>query len=396
MEVLDRYLHLCNYVQMLTGAHSTLLHVASSQFVAPVFAEACQQEPLHCNAYNTHLYGAYEAERWDGKYIYYCPRGYTFVAATPAAQNSLMEYCIVVGPIIMANDDDPFEDPLNIADPVSTVPRMTTKQVRALSEMLAIAINACTMEFLPADTASGNQAEFLQMMYDLTTTQQPKLYPIESERQLQEYVRTGNRIEAQKLLNELLAHIYRQAENDSARIKTRARELLILMGRAAIDGGADVDEILNLCQQYSHEVESLRGIEMLNRWIGAILNKFISFVFDFNDIKHQNVVFKATAYIKENLGDKISLDQVAEQVYLSKSYFCRIIKEELNCTFTEYVNRLRVERSKYLLRNTDVSIAEIANTVGFGDQSYFTRIFKKQTGVAPGKYREQGWTKKPQ
>ena len=138
-------------------------------------------------------------------------------------------------------------------------------------------------------------------------------------------------------------------------------------------------------------MESLKGIEALNRWIGAILNKFISFVFDFNDIKHQNVVFKATAYIKANLADKITLDKVAEKVYLSKSYFCRIIKEELNCTFTEYVNRLRIDRSKYLLRNTDVSIAEIASAVGFGDQSYFTRIFKRQTGISPGKYREQGW-----
>ena len=73
---------------------------------------------------------------------------------------------------------------------------------------------------------------------------------------------------------------------------------------------------------------------------------------------------------------------------MSKSYFCRIIKEELGCTFTEYVNRLRIERSKVLLRSSGISIAEVACAVGFDDQSYFTRIFKKQTGVAPGKYRE--------
>ena len=161
------------------------------------------------------------------------------------------------------------------------------------------------------------------------------------------------------------------------------------MSRAAIDGGADVDEIFNLCYRYEREVDSFGNVEALNRWIGAILHKFISFVFDFNDIKHQNVIFKTTAYIKEHLTDKLSLDQAAEQVYLSKSYFCRIIKDELGCTFTEYVNRLRIERSKTLLRGTGMPIAEIACAVGFDDQSYFTRIFKKQTGMAPGKYREQ-------
>ncbi len=394
MELLDRYLRLCEYIQELTTVHTALMDVPSGTFVVPAFTDTCPLEPAQCSAYKTHFYGACEAERWDGKYIYYCPRGFTFVAATAAFLEGPMEYCVIAGPIIMTNDNEPFEDPLNSVCATPEVPRMTTRQVRALSETLSMAVNACTMETLPPDVDSGSQAELLQMMYDLTTAPHAKVYPIESERQLQEHIRTGNKAAAQHLLNELLAYIFDQSENDVVRMKSRARELLILMGRAAIDGGADVDEILNLCQQYANEVESLSGVEMLNRWIGAILNKFISFVFDFNDIKHQNVIFKATAYIKENLADKISLDKAAERVYLSKSYFCRIIKEELNCTFTEYVNRLRIDRSKYLLRNTDVPIAEIASAVGFGDQSYFTRIFKRQTGIAPGKYREQGWSKK--
>ena len=66
------------------------------------------------------------------------------------------------------------------------------------------------------------------------------------------------------------------------------------------------------------------------------------------------------------------------------------MKSELGCTFTEYVNRLRIERSCRLLRTTRLSVAEISLAVGFEDQSYFTRIFKKQLGQSPGKYREQG------
>lgn len=394
MEFLDRCLCLCEYIQTLAKVHTTLLNVSQGRFELPVFSEACLLEPAHCNAFHTHYYGACEAERWDGKYIYYCPRGYTFIAATPTSLNIPMEQCIIAGPIIMTNDDEPFEDPLNAADGSQTVPRMTTKEVRALSETLSMAVNACTMDTLPPAVDSGRQAELLQMMYNLTADPHAKKYPIENERQLQEHIRSGNKDGAQHELTELLAYVFNQTENNSVRIKSRAQELLILMGRAAIDGGADVDEILNLCQKYANEVENLQGVETMNRWIGAILNKFISYVFDFNDIKHQNVIFKATAYIKENLADKISLDMIADRVYLSKSYFCRIIKEELNCTFTEYVNRLRIDRSKYLLRNTSIPIAEIASIVGFGDQSYFTRVFKRQTGVAPGKYREQGWSKK--
>lgn len=394
MELYDRCLHLCGHIQTLTGVHTALLNVRDKCFASEPFRGSCQLSGAGCNAYHTHLYGAYEAERWDGKYIYYCPCGLTFVAATPLFTNSPMEYCLIIGPIVMSNDDDPDDDVTMEPEALSVLPRMTTAQVRALSELVAAALSSFSIDLLPPDVDSGSQASFLQMMYDLTTDIPSRLYPIENERQFQEYIRTGNKAAAQELLNTLLAHIYARAGTDIPQIKSRIQELLVLMSRAAIDGGADVDEILGLCQHYASEVDSLTGIEALNRWIGAILHKFISFAFDFNNIKHQNVIFKTNAYIKEHLAEKISLDQAAEQVYLSKSYFCRIIKEELGCTFTEYVNRIRVDRSKALLRSSGMPIAEIACAVGFDDQSYYTRIFKKQVGVSPGKFREQAVQKR--
>lgn len=391
MELYDRCLHLCQHIQTLTGVHTTLLDLHAKAFSIPPFHADCDLHPTRCNAFTTHLYGAYEAERWDGKYIYYCPRGLTFIATPPLLTVETMEYCLITGPILMSNDaDEPFDDPLANPDPLEQVPRLTTAQTRSLSELVAAAVSSLSFEMLPPDVDSGNQASILQMMYDLSSDEgSPRDYPIESERQLQAHVRSGNKQAAQELLNELLVHLYCAAGNDLQTIKARIRELLVLMSRAAIDGGADVDEIFNLCCRYEQQVDSFDSPEVLNRWVGSILHKFISFVFDFNDIKHQNVIFKTTAYIKEHLNEKLSLDQVAEQVYLSKSYFCRIIKDELGCTFTEYVNRLRIERSKTLLRTTGSSIAEIACAVGIDDQSYFTRIFKKQTGVAPGKYREK-------
>ncbi len=389
LELLDCCLHQCNHIQTLTGVHTALLNVRELKFVSSPFRTGCQANHLACNASSIHLYGAYEAERWDGKYIYYCPCGLTFVAATPSLPNTPMEYCIIAGPIIMSNHDDPYEGTLPDEASSPDIPRMTTAQVRALSEVMAAVVASFVGDILPADVDSGNQATFLQMMYDLTTDEHSKDYPIESERKFQEYIRTGDKAGAQKLLNELLAYIYSYAGNNIPNIKSRIQELLVLMGRAAIDGGADVDEILSLCQRYASEVNTLEGIEALNRWIAAILHKFINFAFDFRNIKHQNVIFKTNAYIKDHLTEKISLDLVADQVYLSKSYFCRVIKEELGCTFTEYVNRIRVDRSKTLLRSTTMSIAEIACAVGFDDQSYYTRVFKKQTGIAPGKYREQ-------
>lgn len=392
MDMRERCLQLCRHVQTLTGVHTTVLDLSMKQFLRPPFRDTCALHPNGCNAILTHLYGAYEAERWDGKYIYYCPRGLVFIATLPMAVGQETAYCLISGPILMTNtvDEDAFEDALTNANDPKEIPRLTTAQARSLSELMATAVSSFQLESAAPDVDSGRQAAMLQRMYELSNGEEVHGYPIETERRLQEHIRSGDKDAAHALLNELLVHIYYAADGDLAVIKARVRELLVLMNRAAIDGGADVDEIMDLCSRYEQEVDSMNSMESLNRWLGSILHKFVSFVFDFNDIKHQNVVFQTTAYIKAHLTDKLSLDQVAEHVYLSKSYFCRIIKEELGCTFTEYVNRLRVERSKILLSGTSMSIAEIACAVGFDDQSYFNRIFKKQTGVAPGSYRKKG------
>lgn len=388
MEIVERCIDLCQHITTLTGVHCTLLNSLTESFAMPPFQSGCALESGPCSAFHTHLFGSYEAQRWEGKYLYYCPRGLVFIAAVPYTPGIAADHCIIAGPIIMTSGiEDPFEDPLQDPKSLKNVPRMTTAQVRSLSELLSAAVSSYPESWQP-DMASANSAGMMQMMYDYAVDQQPKDYPIESERQLQEYIRSGNKKAAQRLLNELLAKLYASTWNDLDLSKPRIRELLVLMNRAAIDGGADVDEIFTLCRRYEREIDTFDRIEDLNRWLGMILHQFIGLVFDFNAIKHQNVIFKITAYIKEHLSERISLDEAAAQAHLSKSYFCRILKSELGCTFTEYVNRLRIERSKSLLFSSRMSIVEISLEVGFEDQSYFNRIFKKQTGLSPRKYRE--------
>lgn len=389
MELQEQALHFCAHIETLTGAHSTMLDLPAADFCAPPFRCNCALKNGVCDAYQTHLYGSYEAERWDGKYIYYCPRGFVFIATTLRQPGAATEYCLITGPFIMSNsDEDAFEDDAIEPDPLDGVPRLTTAQARALNELVHAVCGYLTGVPATPDVDSGRQAEILQMMYDLSEQATPASYPLDSERKLQQQIRDGDKEGSQKLLNELLCQLYFVSGTNLEIFKARVRELLTLMSRAAIDGGADVNEVFSLCYHCEKEVDNFRDFEALNIWLGAMLHKFISFVFDFTEIKHQNVIRKTASYIKEHLADKLTLEQAAEQVYLSKSYFCRILKDELGCTFTEYVNRLRIERSKMYLRETTMPIAEIACAVGFDDQSYFTRIFKRHVGTSPGKYRD--------
>lgn len=358
-------------------------------FCAPPFRCNCALKNGVCDAYQTHLYGSYEAERWDGKYIYYCPRGLVFIATTLRQPGTATEYCLITGSFIMSNsDEDAFEDDIMDPDPLDGVPRLTTAQARALNELAHAVCGYLTGAPATPHVDSGRQAEILQMMYDLSEQPTPASYPLDSERRLQQQIRDGDKEGSQNLLNELLCQLYFVSGTNLEIFKTRMRELLTLMSRAAIDGGADVNEVFSLCYHCEKEVEHFHDFEALNIWLSVMLHKFISFVFDFTKIKHQNFIRKTASYIKEHLADKLTLKQAAEQVYLSKSYFCRILEDELGCTFTEYVNRLRIERSKIYLWESTMPIAEIACAVGFDDQSYFTRIFKRHAGTSPGKYRD--------
>lgn len=387
MDFQQQCLHYCNFVQTLTGTHCTLIRIPDGSFCSEPFRTVCDN--YQCNASHTHLYGAYEAERWDGKYIYYCPRGLVFIATMVHDPDNQGDLCMITGPIVMANSlDDPYEDNILSLENVEGIPRMTTQQTRALSELLRAAVGYLSQEDRAPNVDSGRQAQLLNTMYDLYSSAEAAEYPIDSERQLQQSIRAGDKEGSQLLLNVLLSGLYLACGNDLAKIKQHVHSLLVLMSRAAIDGGADVNDIFRLSQSYEPEIEKLRNLEELNRWLSMVLHRFINFVFDFNDIKHHNVIYQTTAYIKENLAEKLTLEDAAEHVSLSKSYFCRILKDELGYTFTEYVNHLRVERAKLYLRDSTMSIADIAYAVGFDDQSYFTRIFKKLTNVSPGQYRK--------
>lgn len=389
----EQCLRMCNHISVATGTTCVLLDLMNRKFEGQPFLYSCNMKENHCEAITTHLYGAYEAERWGDKYIYYCPRGLIFIATPVHPDNGMIQYCLLTGPIIMDNfpDDKMYGGVMDLTG-LEKVPSMTTAQTRAFSELIHSAVNALAGKAQQPDVDSGSHAEMLQMMYDISREMSdlPKTrYPIDSERELQQLIRQGDRDGVQKLLNELLGYVYFASGADFKVLKSRVNELLVVMSRAAIEGGGDVNQIFGLNDSYSREIEQLRDMESLSVWLGMVAHKFISCMFDFSEVKHRDIMFKITEYIKQNLAEKLTIEQAAAHVYMSKSHLSRILRREMGCTFTEYVNRLRVERSKLSLISGRMSLAEIAVSVGFEDQSYFTRIFKKVTGVTPGKYREQ-------
>ena len=93
------------------------------------------------------------------------------------------------------------------------------------------------------------------------------------------------------------------------------------------------------------------------------------------------------SYVNEHYTEKLSLEEVADQVGFSREYFCRFFKKHMGITFLRYLNEVRISHAGRLLMNTDMSISEVMNKIGFTNQTIFNRLFKEIYGLTPRQAR---------
>ncbi|RED65537.1 response regulator [Cohnella lupini] len=104
---------------------------------------------------------------------------------------------------------------------------------------------------------------------------------------------------------------------------------------------------------------------------------------------NKQLIDKSIAYISANYTSEISLQQLANLVHMSKNYFCLQFKQHTGLNFIDYLIRLRIGKAKELLRNHGLKIYEVAERAGFNDVKYFSKLFKRMTGLSPVDYRER-------
>ena len=372
---------------------------ASKDFHSSCPCEFCTRcgfgEQGKCSYITAHQYGCYEAERFGGSYIYYCPARLIFFSAV-IYNGAIPVYAFVTGPFLsegrpggIAAEDKPLKDEMLLsAEILGTLPRRSWAEIQSLSNLqrgIAIALSGNHFN------SSGLRDPSLLSSYKLTesmNTSDENPYPVEIENKLIKMIVSGSKDDARRLINELLGKLYFGSNHSFLQIKLRAQELVVLFSRASIEGGADVKQIFGKYHDYILQISYCESFESLSDVLTVIFNRFVSYVFDFEMFEHADIARKLVSYINENYYKKISLEDASRHVALSPSYLSTIFKLEFNTGFTEYVTMVRIRKSRELLSNPRLSLAEIADLVGYNDQSYFTKVFVKINGVSPGQYRK--------
>lgn len=129
--------------------------------------------------------------------------------------------------------------------------------------------------------------------------------------------------------------------------------------------------------------EAKHRIEQMERLVDTKLLETVG-----QEKRYNAQVQEAIHYLDTHLHEPLTMRDIADHLHLNASYFSVLFKEQTGLTFSEYLTRRRVQRAKEMLTNTQLTIAEIAEQVGYQTAKYFVKVFRSIEDTSPGQYRK--------
>lgn len=352
----------------------------------------------------THADASKKAIDLGEPYIFSCHANLNHIVFPLINQNALFG-SILAGPFLMVEADSvmieeisrhyPFTttELLELYDESKFLEIIPPARVTYLSKMIYYMFSGLISDSRQQLTINQNKLhqqsrinESIQM-YKTAGILERRDYPYDKERMLVARLKSGDIEEAKGLLNDLLGYVFFSEGSNLEVVKSRSLELCSLLSRAAIEGGGASDRILKINNQLLTVIPHLNNIEDLCYKLQEAIDIFNGCIFEYTQAKNNDAVKKAIRYIVSNFSMPLTLEAVAEHVHLNPAYFSTLFKRSTGSSFREYLNMIRIEESKRLLSNTEYSLIDIAVAVGYENQSYFSKVFKKHTGLTPGQFR---------
>jgi AraC-like DNA-binding protein/ligand-binding sensor protein len=356
-----------------------------------IINKASDMRSAPCN--KLHVNAIKEAHHFGGSHIYMCEMGFMFWTSPLYSNGKFIG--AVIGSGFSGLERRETMDALyarsrgtasreEMEERTDLFARAESERIKSLAEMLLI----CA-EYL--STGSGESVSTVKK------SGPSPAYPMDKERLLLAALRRGDHETGRKILNELLEVLFYANSGPFGFMQFRAIELVVPLSRAAMkprisDQGAPAASpydaaLLEANNRYFRCIQEAKNIEELTDMLHIIVERMSAQIFSFQGMCHASVLRKAERFIWDNYTRKISLQEIAAAAGLSAPYFSTIFKEEMGENLSSYLNRLRVEKARHMLAETDLTLTEIASACGFEDQSWFSKIFKSFTGISPGKYR---------
>jgi AraC-like DNA-binding protein len=211
---------------------------------------------------------------------------------------------------------------------------------------------------------------------------------LEEESLLVTAIRAGDRGRARSSVNRILVGIYHRGGGDLERTRAQLVELLVLMGRTAIESGSSRPFVGR-----DDPVASLAAVQD-EVAMAKILRIGVERVFD--ALEHHRatpaeaLAQKALRIISDRCAEDLSRPMLAKAVGVSQPRLTKLLRTATGRGLSDLVQRARIDAARQMLEQTDQDLLTIALAVGFSDASYFTKVFRRQTGMTPSAWRARG------
>ena len=196
---------------------------------------------------------------------------------------------------------------------------------------------------------------------------------------------TGSR----EIINRFLGVIFLESGMNFDMLKVRLLELIVVISRAAMSKGISAEGLLGPQYSYLTDINAAVSFDDLFWMVTKALENFTRAVSEARGRMTRAHMTRMEDFLRRNFATRVSARDVAAAAGLSVSRALHLFRKEGGMSLSTYITRQRIDYARYLLKNTDRSMADIASECGFFDQSHFTKSFRAVEGSPPLRYRKQ-------
>jgi AraC-like DNA-binding protein len=204
-------------------------------------------------------------------------------------------------------------------------------------------------------------------------------------------VERGDKKTALQLINSknmLFSFSERFPNQPLRRLKNVAIILNTLLRTSARNSQVPAIIIHRISEKYAYEIENANQLEVLHQLEDRMIEEYCDLIISNSLSSYTNVTQRVIEHLLSFYNKQINKEELAAQLSTHPSHLSRKFKDETKMTLTAFQQILRMKQAKHLLKTENLSVEEIAWTIGYDDPSYFARVFKKETGSTPSQYRD--------
>lgn len=335
-------------------------------------------------------------------YIFFCPAGFVEIAV-PLIYNGARRGCVLAGPLVLGSVDEKLLSRIMELNPDDSAlfPRValflqnakesTPEQVQKIATLLYASVLSSQQnweEYERIRARSRGQVNAGETIHQFKLAVDPVG---ETEENLWQRLLSGLHGRDREAVDEAASGLFDEfllvEAGNFDLIRMRLFEFFTMLSKAALDSGITLNNILASGLDPLEALNQAQTVDDLAVWMQKLIDHFFALVPEPPAPVYSPLVAQAIALIGERYAEKLTLRDVAGSIHINESYLSKLFKKELGVGFTDYLNSLRIQKSVELLSQPDMNLLEIAGRVGFEDQSYFTKVFKKITGKTPRQFK---------